>query len=281
MGQITSYVRARSVEEAVQILRERCGKAVPLAGGTSLSLHLPAGVDTLVDLSQAGLSGVRETPDHVVIGALTPLADLAASPVVQTAFDGVLAKAAGKVAATPLRNRITLGGNAVQVYWWSDLPAVLLALDAQFVLQATGERRLPAAEFFANQPRRMLAPHELVTQVLLPKGEWPVQAAHVKVARTGFDFAALSVCCVCHMDGPRVAQAAVTLGAVRPLPVRVQAAEDEIVGKVPDRHAVVNAAARAAGAVDPAQDVRYSKEYRTQLIKVWVKRALSRALRLE
>jgi len=270
------------LDEAIAVLKERRGKAVALAGGTSLALRLPATAEAFVDISHLGLSGIAETADFVRILACTKLADVAASEPVRAVYGGVLAKAAARVGSTPLRNMITLGGNAVQVLGWSDLPGVLLALDAQFVVAGDGQQKIvPAPKFYAAHPRQLLAQHELVTEIRIPKPAGKAAATFVKVAKTAFDYAALTVTVRCAFAGGQVKDCAVVLGSVRPLPVRVKAAEDEIAGRTPTREDVVRAAARAAGAVEPSPDFRYSKEVRTQLIKTWVKRCLLEAIAQE
>jgi len=268
------------MDEAVALLKEGQGRAVVLAGGTSLTVRPPPSVTTLVDLSRLGLTGVEDDGSTYTIKACTTLADLAESPLMQKAYGGVVADAAGRVAATPLRNLITAGGNAVQVLPWSDLPAVFLALGAEFQVKGDKERTIPAADFYASHPRKSLAPHDIVTGIRITKPVGRATGAFAKVAKTAFDYAALGVTAVCWFSGDQVRDCAVTLGAVRPLPTRVPQAEEEIVDRVPTREDVVRAAGRAAGAIDPSQDYRYSKEYRGQLIKVWVKRCLLDALDL-
>jgi len=268
------------VDEAVSLLKEGKGSAAVLAGGTSLTVRLPPSVTTLVDLSGAGLSGVEDDGSTYTIKACTTLTELAESPLMQKAYGGIISSAAARVAATPLRNLITAGGNAVQVLPWSDLPAVFLALGAEFHVKGDQERTIPAADFYASHPRKSLESYEIVTSIRITKPVGRATGAFVKVSKTAFDYAALGVTAVCWFSGDQVRDCAITLGAIRPLPTRVRQAEEEIVDRIPTREDVVRAAARASGAVGASQDYRYSKEYRGQLIKVWVKRCLLEALGL-
>jgi carbon-monoxide dehydrogenase medium subunit len=278
MGRIQHYERPKTVEEAVWILAERKGKACVLAGGTSLALRQPPGVDTLVDLSRAGLVGMVDRGDSLAIKACTTVADLVSMPQAHQLFGGLLARASMAVASTPLRNQITVGGNLVQVMPWSDLPGVMLALNGQVAIQGQGQRIVPLREFYATHPRNSLSSDEIVTEVRIPKPIGRVQSSFVKVGKTAFDYAALTVTAVAWLSGNQVRECALSLGAIRPLPLRVPQAEEEIAGRIPTRDDVIRAAARAAGAVEPSQDYRYSKDYRRQLIKVWVKRCLHEAL---
>jgi carbon-monoxide dehydrogenase medium subunit len=277
MARIKCFERPGTIEEAVGILVEKKGAACVLAGGTSVAVRPPAGVDTLVDLSRLGLKGLREAGDSVAIMACTTVAELLESSFAQTAYGGVLARAAARVASTPLRNLITVGGNAVQVYPWSDLPGVLLALEAKIVLAGPNARTVPAAAFFAAHPRTHLKPGDIVTEIRIPKPIGRANGSFVKAGRTAVDYAALSVTAICQFSGPQVRQCAVAIGSLHPLPLRSPQAEEEITGKIPTRDDFIRAGARAAGAHDPSADVRYSKEYRRQLVKVWVKRCLYEA----
>jgi aerobic carbon-monoxide dehydrogenase medium subunit len=278
MATIKHYERPKTLADAVTLLQAKRGAAAILGGGTSLTLRVPPAVDTLVDLSDLGLSGIEDRGDSTAILACTTIAELAESKTFQDRYGGMLARAANRVASTPLRNAITVGGNAFAVFPWSDLPAVFLALDASVVVTGKQQRVIPIGDFYAQHPRVMLAAGDIVTEIRVPKPIGRVDGSFVKVTKTRFDYAALSVAVVCHFNGPQVQHCTVALGSVRPLPLRVPQAEEEIAGKVPTREDIIRAAARAAGAIDPSQDFRYSQDYRRHLIKVWVKRCLHEVL---
>jgi len=278
MGRIKHYEKPTSLGDAVSILQESRGAAAVLAGGTSLALRQPPGVDTLVDIAGLGLSGFEDRGDSVAILAGTPVAELERSDFGRNAFSGVLSLAASRVGSTPLRNRITVGGNLVQVLPWSDLPGVFLALNATIVVEGAHPRTFSSADFFNGHPRNLLRAGDIVTEIRVPKPVGRVTASFHKVSKTAFDYASLSVTTVAWFNGKSVADCSVALGSVRPLPLRVPQAEEEIAGKIPEREDIVRAAARAAGAVEPSQDYRYSADYRRQLVKVWVKRCLHETL---
>jgi len=278
MGRIQYYERPKTLEDAVSILVERQGKAAILSGGTSLAVRLPPGVDTFVDISGLGLSGIEDRGESVAIKACTTVAELAESPVFRSCYGGLLSRAALAVASTPLRNLITVGGNSVQVLPWSDLPGVFLALNSEIEVTGADSRTIPASQFYSSHPRTFLNAGDIVTEIRVPKPVGRVEASFAKVTKTAFDYAALSVTTVCWCTGNSVRECSVSLGSVRPLPIRIPQAEEEIVGRDPTVEDIIRAAARAAGALEPSQDYRYSREYRRQLIKVWVKRCLYETL---
>jgi aerobic carbon-monoxide dehydrogenase medium subunit len=278
MGRIKYYEKPTALGDAVAMLQERRGAASILAGGTSLALRQPPGIDTLVDISGLGLAGFEDRGGAVAILACTPVAELESNDFCRNAYSGVLARAASRVGSTPLRNRITVAGNVVQVLPWSDLPGVFLALNATVVVEGTHPRTFTAADFFNGHPRNLLRAGDIVTEIRVPKPVGRVTASFVKVSKTTFDYASLSVTTACWFNGKTVTDCSVALASVRPLPVRVPQCEEEIAGKIPERDDIIRAAARASGAVEPSRDYRYSQDYRRQLIKVWVKRCLHETL---
>ena len=278
MGRIQRILRPGTIEEAVALLREANGRAMVLAGGTSLSIRTPGNVDTLVDIRRLGLEGIEIRERRLCIKAATRLADLAASEHAKTHFGGILAKAALSVASTPLRNLITVGGNAFHVLPWSDLPGVLLALRAEFVVRGDGERIVGADEFYQAVPRSIIKPHEIITEIRIPLPTQTVAAAYHKASRTRFDYAAVDITTVCWMKDNVIEECRFVVGCARTLPVRAIHAEQELRGKAPSRGDIVTAAARAAGGIEPAQDHRYSPDYRRHLMKIWIKRCLTDSL---
>ncbi|MFH1532017.1 MAG: FAD binding domain-containing protein [Pseudomonadota bacterium] len=279
MSQIAEYHRPRTLEEALKLLQQGGGKAVVLAGGTSLGVRLPSRVEVFVDMADLGLDTIEEQDGVVVIGAGTRVADLLSSPVLDRLYGGILPRAARGLASTPLRNRITVGGNAVQVLPWSDLPGVLLAMDASFEICSAGgrSRTLTADEFYARHPRTHLSPAEMVTGIRIPVPRYTHLGAFHKVGRTKVDYAGLTVTTTLQMEQNRVVTCRIVAGALRPLPVRIRQAETTTENQQVSRDLFVRAGAIAAGAVEPTRDFRYSQRYRKHLLKVWTRRCLEDA----
>ena len=167
------YVRAGSADEAIAALAEHGDDAKLLAGGMSLlplmKLRL-ATPSVLVDVGRVrDLSYVRDGGDHVAIGALTRHRDLETSDVLAQ-HCAVLRAVAAEVGDNQVRHRGTLGGSVAHGDPASDLPAVLLALDATFVARGPGgEREIAAADFFQGFLETALAPDELLTEIRVPK----------------------------------------------------------------------------------------------------------------
>ena len=165
-----AYTRAGSVDEALRILATDGGAKV-IAGGQSLlplmKLRL-ASAETLVDIGRlTELRGISKLDDgRLAVGALTTYAELLDSPAVHY---GVLRDALPTIGDVQVRNRGTVGGAVAHADPASDLPAALLALGAEIVLQSASGTRTVASNGFFSGPFQTAARHdELVTQVILP-----------------------------------------------------------------------------------------------------------------
>ena len=172
------YARPTSVDEALQAIASGGEDVKIMAGGQSLipvmRLRLAA-PETVVDLTRVeGLRGVREEGDQLVIGAMTTHADVLTDPLVQQ-FAPLIAEATETVADRQVRARGTFGGGLVHADPAGDLPAVALALDAEFVIAGLeGRRTVPAAEFFVDYLTTALEEGELLVEIRVPKlaSEW-------------------------------------------------------------------------------------------------------------
>jgi carbon-monoxide dehydrogenase medium subunit len=265
------YVRASSAEEALAAITEHGDDAKLLAGGMSLlplmklRLATPA---VLVDLGRVeDLSYVRDGGDHLAIGALTRHRDLETSALLGEAC-GALRGVAAEVGDNQVRHRGTLGGSVAHGDPASDLPAVLLALDATFVAHGpAGEREVAAADFFEGFLETALRPDELLTEIRVPKsgaGGW----AYQKFNRRAQDWAIVGALAVRANDTTRVAL--VNMGST---PIRAAGVESAIA----DGAAAPDAAAHAAEGTEAPSDLNATPEYREHLARVLVRRALEDA----
>lgn len=269
------YVRPITVDDAVAALAQAGDDAKVLAGGQSLlpvlrlRLAEPA---VLVDLGGiADLRGIRVDGDALVIGAMTTHAELAAlgekAPL--------LAMAAETVGDRQVRHRGTLGGSLSHADPAGDLPTVAVALDADIVLAGPdGRRTVKAADFFVDLFTTALRPDEIVLEVRLPSlAGW--SAHYTKVNRTAQAWATVAVAAAVRRENGTIAEARVALTNMGPTPVRATAVEQALAGQGAD--AIEGASGHAAEGTAPATDSSASAEYRTHLVKVLTRRALTAA----
>jgi carbon-monoxide dehydrogenase medium subunit len=277
------YEAPSTLNDAVSLLDANQFDAKLLAGGQSLMpllnmrLTRPA---LLIDLARIpGLDSVREESGALRIGAMTRQRAVELSETVRVKLPllhaGVL-----HIAHPQNRNQGTIGGSLAHADPAAELPALALALDAEFTTAGPGgSRTVGAREFFVTYLTTCLEPSEILTEVrwpLLPRGTgWSVQ----ELARRHGDFALAGVIATVTLDASgRCSEARLVLFGVGATPLRMSAAEQMLVGQTPDERRFADAGHAAAGAIEePLSDVHADAEYRRSLAAVMAKRALSEA----
>lgn len=268
------YVRAGSLEHALDLLNEHGDRAKLLAGGHSLlplmKLRL-ATPEVLVDIGRLSqLSYVRDGGDHVAIGALTSHDELSRSPLLAAELP-VVAEVARQIGDPQVRHRGTIGGSIAHGDPASDLPAVLLALGGSLVLKGPGEEReVDASAFFVGFLETAVAPDEILTEIRLPKvgvHGWGFE----KLAKRAQDWAIVGAVAV-RLDGN--GSVGVGLINVGPVPARARSVEAAVAAGT----AVAEAAAQADDGIEVTGDLNASEAFRRHLSRVLVQRALAKAL---
>jgi aerobic carbon-monoxide dehydrogenase medium subunit len=261
------YEVADSVEHALELLSS--GRdAKPLAGGHSLLPLMKlrfARPELLVDIGGlAELAGVRESNGGLAVGALTRHHDLATNALARERC-ALLADAAAGIGDPQVRHRGTIGGSVAHADPASDLPAVLVALEAELVLRGTGgERVVPAGDFFRGVFESALGADELLVEIRLPAAT----GTYVKFHRRAQDWATVGVA-VAHVNGStRIALT--NMGAT---PLRARGVEEALAGGAD----ATTAAERADEGTDPPSDTNGSADYRRHLARVLVRDALAAA----
>ncbi len=264
-----TYKRAGSAEEALDLAAEHGDDAKFLAGGHSLlplmKLRLAA-PEVIIDLGGLhDLSYVTDQGSYVAVGALTRHHDVEHSELLGREVP-LLAHAAGQVGDPQIRHRGTIGGSIAHADPASDLPAVLLALDATLVARgADGSREIGIGEFFQGLFETALEPDELLTEIRVPvpapgAAGWSFQ----KFTKRAIDWAIVGVV---------VQGSAVALVNMAGTPVRAAGVEAALAaGATP-----AEGAAHAAEGTSPADDINASPAYREHLARVLVERALVEA----
>jgi aerobic carbon-monoxide dehydrogenase medium subunit len=272
------YDVAESVGHASELLAAGGGDAKLLAGGQSLipamklRLARPA---KLVDLGRLDdLAYVRDGGTNVAIGALTRHATVATDPVL-VEHCPIVSHAAGQIGDPQVRHRGTLGGTLSHGDPASDMPAVVLALGAELVVQGkSGERVIPATEFFTGVFETALGPDEVLVEVRVPKLAASAGWAYVKANRRAQDWATVGVAALVHRDNGAVAGASIGLVNMGATPLRARAAEDALAGG----SSIADAAALVTDGTEPPSDLAASSEYRAHLARVIAARALEQAM---
>jgi len=278
-----AYARAASLEDALARLAAGAGTAKAIAGGQSLlplmKLRL-ARPETLVDIGRlAELRGVRRLDDgRVAVGALTTYDAMMADE--NLGHYGLLKDALPNIGDVQVRNRGTIGGSIAHADPASDMPAILLALDAEIVARsAHGERLMKATDFFQGAFATALAPEELITEIRLPGGRDDVGSAYRAIEQPASGYSIAGVAAIVGAnDGKQWRFCSIGVTGVGEHPYRASAVEAALTGGA----SFENAAARACDGVAVASDIHADREYRAHVATVIVRRALeAAAARLE
>jgi aerobic carbon-monoxide dehydrogenase medium subunit len=277
------YVAARSVEEALQLLTQHGDDAKLLAGGHSLipamKLRL-ASPRYLIDLgSVPGLRGVRIDGESLAIGALTVHADIAASDLVRKQLPG-LADAASMIGDVQVRNRGTVGGSVAHADPAADLPVILTALNASFVLQsASGNRTVGAEDFFIDFYTTAIAANEVLTEIRVPLPPSGAGTAYAKLPHPASGYVVVSAGVLIHRQPSGQCESArIAIGGMGSNPIRATATEAALQGQPLTPDVIARAAAKAADGTDPDDDSYASADYKRQVATVYARRAIEAAV---
>ncbi|GAC1568290.1 MAG: xanthine dehydrogenase family protein subunit M [Ktedonobacteraceae bacterium] len=277
------YFLARSVDEAAQLLAEQGEEARVLAGGQSLmplmNLRL-ARPSALIDLNEiSALAYVRPWDGGLSLGAMTRDADLERDALAAERLS-LLIEAARHVGHPAIRNRSTVGGSVAHADPSAELPAVMLALDAEIeVHSVTGSRTIAARDFFRGPFQASMHHGEILTEVRVPGLPPRSGSAFMEFALREGDYALAGVAAVVALDEDgTIASARLGLCSVGQTPVRPSSAEALLKGKRPARDAW-RAAAEAVIATlnEPPSDIHGSADYRRHLAGVITLRTLALA----
>jgi aerobic carbon-monoxide dehydrogenase medium subunit len=277
------YHRATTLRDAQKLLQQNPGAKL-LAGGHSLvpllKLRLAA-PSAVVDIGRlAELRGIAQEGNAIRIGALTTHAELATSAELRKSA-AALAEAAATVGDPAVRNRGTIGGNVAHADPASDLPAVLVALDASFIaLGPNGERTIAADDFFTGIMTTALNEHEILVGVRVPVAGAGQGSAYVKFSHPASRYAVIGVAVRVTVQDGSCSQARVALGGLLPHARRAPSVERALIGTRADTQAVAAAAAAVAEDLggDVTGDIYASAEYRAAVAPVYIKRAVAAAM---
>jgi carbon-monoxide dehydrogenase medium subunit len=269
---VEAFYRPGSVREALRLLQNGKNRARVVAGGTDLVVEGDRSIRVLIDITRVGLSYIRRKGKACVIGATTTMATLEHSPAIRALAGGTLARAAATCGSVQIRNMATLGGNLANGSPAADTATPLLALDAEVVLaDARGRRKIPLAAFYSG-PRKTKT---LIVEVAIPVPPRGARWSFQKLGRTEDDISLVNAAAGLQLDSKgRAKWVRIALGSVAPTPIRAVNAEKLLVGRKVDESALAEVCEEAAREVRPITDVRASAEYRREMCRVLVRRAL-------
>lgn len=277
------YLAPETVEEAVAALAENSPDARALAGGTDLLVdlkHESVSTGLLVDISRIPeCKGIGETGDGLRIGTLATHTEIMDSDLVRKHAPAMI-EAARTVGAVQTRNLGTLGGNLVTCVPSLDSGPVLVALDAEVTLAGIdGRRRMKLTDFMVGPRKTALQSGEILVDIVIPKGNLGKPCAFAKFGlRKGQALALVNAAAAVTLNGGKLADTRIALGAVAPTVVRAEKAEALLDGKIPEPSLIAEAANIAVTETKPIDDFRASADYRRELVRALTGRVLNAAI---
>lgn len=276
-----TYHRPASVADAIRLLADLGDEARPLAGGHSLIPMMKLRLATpehLIDLHGIGdLKGVAREGDRVVIRAMTTQHELLASQEIAASLP-ILREAALLIADPQVRYRGTVGGNVANGDPGNDMPALMIMLGADYVLQGpAGTRTIAARDFYQGAYLTALEADEILTAISVPVPAAGHGYAYEKLKRKIGDYATAAAAVVLTISNGKVATCSIGLTNLSETPLLAEEASRIVVGNSLDAATLKRAGAAAAAIMSPAGDGRGPVEYRTHVGGIMVQRALKRA----
>ena len=277
------YASPRSISEAVSLLSKGGDGAKIIAGGQSLMPLLKlrlASPSLLVDINRIpGLDRIREDGGFLRIGALTRMAEIEASSLIRERYP--IIHDASEVIGDPLvRNLGTMGGNVSHGDPNNDMPAVMLAIGAEFTAAGpSGERTMKAEGFFIDSFTVALDHDEILTEIRVPERTPRAGGCYLKLEQKVADFATAAVAVQVKLgEAWECEDVGVGLTAVGPTAIRARKAEQWMMGKkASDNGAIQRLGRLAADESNPATDIRGTASYKKQVVRLLVTRAFSKA----
>ena len=276
------YHRPASIDDAIKLLAQHGDEARVVAGGHSLipmmKLRL-AQPSHLVDLQGIGsLKGIKDVGAAFEIGAMTTQREIILSTELGSAIP-ILKEAAEQIADPQVRYCGTLGGNVANGDPGNDMPAVMMALGATYLVRGQGgEREIAARGFYQGAYATELKDGEILTAIRIPKPPAGHGSAYLKQKRKIGDYATAAAAVILTVSGGRCTSAAVALTNVGDTAIFAEAVGRALVGAGLDSDTIAKAAQAAVDAARPApKDTRGPADFRKSVTGVMARRAIEAA----
>jgi carbon-monoxide dehydrogenase medium subunit len=277
------FFEPATLEEALRLLSMYGAKAKILAGGVALVLDMRlrkvtpeyvVSIQKIPDLNYIKI----ESNNSLKFGALTTLHSLERSPLIQDNYQ-VLFEAIHQIHSVQAKIMGTAIGNICAATPASDLASVLLILDAKLkIASAESERIVDIDSFFVGVRKSILQSREMVTEIQVPSIPARTGCTFLKLTKTTADIGKLSVSVAMTITDNTCQDAKIALGSVAPTPMRARQAEQTLRGRKLDKSAIARAAEIAAIEAKPITDLWSNVEYRKEMVKVLVRRAIFQVL---
>lgn len=278
------YFPAKTVEEACSLISQHREEGKILAGGQSLITLLRQKLISpfyLIDIK--GISDLDfikfDEKKGLRMGALTTHRAIEKSPLIQEKYN-VLSEMEKSVASVQTRNWGTIGGNLCSADPIGDPAPSLIALNAKLkIVSSRGERMIPLEEFFTDYFTTILEPDEILAEIQLPSLVAHTGVVYMKFStiEAGIKIVSTSISMILDLDKVTCRDARIVMSAVAPVPFNARKAGELLIGKKINDDLIAEAAQLASEETNPTSDVHASVEFRREIAKVLVRRAIKEA----
>jgi carbon-monoxide dehydrogenase medium subunit len=275
-------LKPTSFDEAIELLSLDPDNSKPIAGGTALMLmmksqiFIPTQVISLRNIKDS--SYIKSEPNgEIKIGALTKLSDLENSALIAK-HAPVICRAMIKLANVRVRNSATIGGALSHGDPHMDLPPILSSLSAHaHTISPEGRRTIPVDSLYLGYYETCLEHNELIYEISLPANISPYSSYIKCTTRSADDWPALGVAVNLMIEKNRIESSRIFMGSIADTPTRLIELEKRLSNQELTPTLLTSAAEFVSGEINPVSDHLGSAEYKRQLAKVYVKRALLEA----
>jgi carbon-monoxide dehydrogenase medium subunit len=277
------YISPKTIEEALEILKEERANACLAAGCSNLLPQIrdkKLSPKLLVDITNIGeLKGISPKKGKICLGPLTTIAELVNSKLLLKEYP-ILHQAAEQFADPVVRNNATIGGNLVTASPAADMAVPLLALDALIKIESTRQQReVRLKDFFLAPGRTVLREDEMITEIEFEPSNINKNGCYFKLGlRKAMAIAVASIGINLEVKENKIVQIRIAMASVAPTPIRLTATEEFLQDQEVNDELLEKAINKVREEVNPISDIRASDEYRRYVSGVLFKRAFEKLI---
>jgi aerobic carbon-monoxide dehydrogenase medium subunit len=281
------FVSSEDQKELLVKLKSEGKRGRIIAGGTGFYELARRGyipeVKTVVSIMRLDLSYIRETREHLTIGATTTLQNLLESPVVRGFGLEAIDDALKEIRPVQVRNVATVGGEICISVPIVDLPTALLACNASVrIVSDKDERTLKLDDFYIDAFLTKLRYGEIVKEIIIPKPETKHSkraSAFLKFGRTAYDFNLIN-CAVmlsCELSTKKIQTIKISLGGIKRTPIRAKEVEEKLENRLPEENRILESVRASFSKTSLLPSVHGSNEYKHELLPIIVRDCIMKA----
>lgn len=274
MGRIKEYIFPSDIEEAAKLACEE--DVVIVSGGTGvMTRRKNLDNKTLVDITRLNIPKINDDKENIHIQPITTMSEIEENAELKVFSHGVMSKAAENVGSRQIRNQVTIGGNVISSYPWSDVPPVLLCFDAKLCFKGKqAEKTILAEEFFALNPeeKKQLG---LLTDILIPRKYAEYVSDFYAFQKTVVDFSMATVASIAKVNGNKIEDIRISVSGCTVKPLRLKELEKEILMlDVIDKDNILKLCKKHCVNICNRVDFRLSSEYAEHIVAVHTSRMI-------